>query len=335
VKRKLLWLTFNLLLAAVLLVGGFGWWLSDYADRPLGKALDSFVVQQGDSLSSVSRALEHKNVIPDHRLIMLIARLNHQETSLKAGEYRFDAGLSPNQLLNKMTRGDVVRRAVRFIDGHTFSQFRDSLARAQGLRHVLDGLDDAQVMQKIGHQGVPPEGRFFPATYDYQLGDSDADILVRAYDKMQSVLARGWETRTETFLKKPYDALILASIVEKETARPEERPLIAAVFLNRLRKGMKLQTDPTVIYGMGAAYQGNIRKKDLLRDTPYNTYTRAGLPPTPIANPGQEALDAVFHPASSKALYFVAKGDGSHYFSDTLAEHNKAVYRYQIARQKP
>ena len=334
-KRKLLWLMFNLLLAGIFAAGGFGWWLNDYADRPVGKSVDSFVVRPGDSLAAVSRALERQGIIPDHRLIMLIARLKRQETRLKAGEYRFDAGLSPNQLLDKMTRGDVVRRKVRFIDGHTFSQYRRSLAQAPGLTHLLDDLDDAGVMQKLGHEGVQPEGMFFPATYDYQLGDSDADILTRAYDKMQAVLAQGWATRTESFLKKPYDALILASIVEKETGKPDERPLIAAVFLNRLRKGMKLQTDPTVIYGMGAAYQGNIRKKDLLRDTPYNTYTRAGLPPTPIANPGREALDAVFHPANSKALYFVAKGDGSHHFSETLSEHNRAVYRYQIARKKP
>ena len=334
-KSRLFWLTLNLLLLMALALGAFVWWLGDYAEKPTGKSLDSFVVQRGDSLSQVAKRLEKNGIVSNYRLFMLIARLNHQQSSLKAGEYQIAANLGPRQILDKMTRGDVVRRMVRLTDGHSFRQFRESLSRAKGLKHVIDGLDDASVMKKLGHEDVKPEGMFFPATYDYKRDDTDLAILARAYEKMQAVLTAGWKTRTDKTLKKPYDALVLASIVEKETAKPEERPLIAGVFLNRLRKGMKLQTDPTVIYGMGDAYKGNIRKKDLLRDTPYNTYTRFGLPPTPIANPGKEALSAVFHPIETKALYFVAKGDGSHYFSTTLAEHNKAVYRYQIARKKP
>lgn len=332
--RILFWLTFNLGLLALIATGAIGWWLMDYADTPTGKSVESFIIEPGDSLSQVSNKLENEGIVSDSRLIKWIARLNNQQTSLKAGEYRFDANLSPNQILDKITRGDIVRRAVRLIDGHEFKLFRQALAQAEALKHTINELDDDALMSQLGHEGQSPEGLFFPATYDYKRGDSDRDILVRAYNKMQSALEAGWKTRSDSVLKTPYEALILASIVEKETGQPEERPLIAGVFINRLKKGMKLQTDPTVIYGMGENYHGNIRKKDLLKDTPYNTYTRAGLPPTPITNPGQAALDAVFHPAETRALYFVAKGDGSHEFSETLAEHNKAVYRHQIARQK-
>jgi len=309
--------------------------LEKISHEPLGKGVDSFVIKRGDSLSSVSNRLSTVGIVSDPRMIMLVARLNGMQARIKAGEYQINTDESLNQLLDKFTRGEVVRRAVRLIDGHAFSQFRESLAGAEGLKQTIGKLKDEEIMERLGHPGKKPEGLFFPATYDYQLGDSDMDILRRAYHKMQSVLSDVWKNRAHFMLKTPYEALILASIVEKETARPDERPLIAGVFLNRLKKGMMLQTDPTVIYGMGDAYKGNIRKKDLLKDTPYNTYTRFGLPPTPIANPGREALVAVLHPAKTSALYFVAKGDGSHYFSTTLAEHNKAVYRYQIARQKP
>jgi peptidoglycan lytic transglycosylase G len=253
---------------------------------------------------------------------------------LHAGEYALAPGMTPFMLLEKMATGQVVHHRVTLVDGWTFGQVRHTLDAAPKLRHTLDKLSDAAVMGKLGDGDRSPEGEFMPDTYDYVLGMSDLDILARAHHAMQAFLAKEWATRDESIpLRTPYQALILASLVEKETAVPAERPEIAGVFERRLKIGMKLETDPSVIYGMGAAYAGKIHKSDLENDTPYNTYTRYGLPPTPIALPGRAAIHAVLHPAAGDALYFVARGDGTHQFSATLAEQNAAVKQYILGRK--
>ena len=235
------------------------------------------------------------------------------------------------RLLDQVVAGRVIEYPVVLLEGWTFRQFLALLAQAPKLTHSISGLTVPAIMERLGHPGEHPEGRFFPDTYYYSAGQTDIMILANAYDKMHKLLQREWEGRENNLpLKNAYEALILASIVEKETGRDDERRLIAGVFINRLRHGMRLQTDPTVIYGMGQTFDGNLRLKDLRRDNPYNTYTRKGLPPTPIAMPGKDALQAVLHPMVTGALFFVARGDGSHEFSSTLEEHNAAVLKYQL-----
>ena len=256
-------------------------------------------------------------------------------SKLHAGEYALAPGMTPTVLLENMAAGKVLHRRVTLVDGWTFAQVRQALQRAPKLAHDIEGLTDAQVMAKLGDASQSPEGEFMPDTYDYVLGMSDLDILERAHKAMQAFLADAWAKRdTSIWMQQPYQALILASLVEKETAVPAERPQIAGVFERRLKLGMKLDTDPSVIFGMGAAYAGKIHKVDLETDTPYNTYTRAGLPPTPIALPSRAAIQAVLHPAPGDALYFVARGDGTHEFSATLAEQNAAVRKYILDKKK-
>ena len=252
---------------------------------------------------------------------------------LHAGEYALTAGMTPRDLLLNMAAGKVLQRNFTIVDGWTFRDLRQALAKAEKLRQDGAGLDDAQLMAKLGAPGEMPEGRFLPETYAYVKGDTDLDILRRAHAAMAKMLDTLWAQRDKQVpLATPYDALILASIVEKETGRAEERPRIAGVFVRRLQNHMLLQTDPTVIYGMGESYAGNIHKSDLVTDTPYNTYTRQGLPPTPIAMPGKPAIEAALHPAHGTELYFVSRGDGSHVFSSSLDEHNRNVACYQLKR---
>jgi len=263
----------------------------------------------------------------------LLAERMHVAGKLHAGEYALAPGITPRQLLADMAAGRVLQRNFTIVDGWTFGELRRALAQAEVLQHDTAGLDDATIMQRIGAGGEAPEGRFLPETYAYVKGDSELDILRRAHAAMERTLATLWPGRAPGLpLDTPYQALILASIVEKETGRADERAKIAGVFVRRLENHMLLQTDPSVIYGMGARYDGNIRRSDLAADTPYNTYTRPGLPPTPIALPGRPAIEAALHPAAGGALYFVARGDGSHVFSDTLAEHNRNVDCYQRKR---
>ncbi len=263
----------------------------------------------------------------------LLAEQMHVAGKLHAGEYALAPGITPRQLLADMAAGKVLQRNFTIVDGWTFAELRRALAQADVLQHDTSGLDDATIMQRIGAGGQAPEGRFLPETYAYVKGDSELDILRRAHAAMDRTLAALWPGRAPDLpLADPYQALILASIVEKETGRADERAKIAGVFVRRLENHMLLQTDPSVIYGMGARYDGNIRRSDLTADTPYNTYTRPGLPPTPIALPGKPAIEAALHPAAGDALYFVARGDGSHVFSSTLAEHNRNVDCYQRKR---
>jgi UPF0755 protein len=291
----------------------------------------SIDVGRGTSFRNIVGELRQRGVTHANPIYWrLLAEQMRVADRLHAGEYALDVGITPRQLLANMAAGKVLQRNFTIVDGWSFAELRQALAQAEKLRHDSAGLDDATIMQKIGAPGDAPEGRFLPETYAYVKGDGDLDILKRAHADMSKTLDALWPARDKNLpLTTPYDALILASIVEKETGRADERARIAGVFVRRLENHMLLQTDPSVIYGMGASYVGNIHKSDLTTDTPYNTYTRAGLPPTPIALPGKPALMAALHPAAGTELYFVARGNGEHVFSSTLEEHNRNVDCYQ------
>lgn len=323
-----------LLLAAVVATGWYWQRYKSFADAPLSgiEAGDSLVVQRGDSLGSVLRKLEQAGIATGDPLQwQVLARELGAAGRLQVGEYALQADASPRSLLLAMRDGKVVRRMFTIVEGWNIRDLRAALAKVESLQQDTSALDDAALMKALGHPGQHPEGRFLPETYAWVRGDSDLDLLKRAHAAMAKALDAAWAARAaDVPLKSKDEALVLASIVEKETGIAEERPAIAGVFARRLKTGMRLQTDPTVIYGMGAAYTGNIRRSDLTTDTPYNTYTRDGLPPTPIAMPGEAALEAATRPAAGDALYFVAVGDGSgrHVFSSSLAEHNAAVREY-------
>jgi UPF0755 protein len=291
-------------------------------------------VEKGSSLSRVNRQLYDAGVLPHPKLLSLFARLNGQ-TAIQAGQYRIEAGESALQLLNKFNRGDVLKYQITFPEGWSYRQW---LAQLTGIEQFSDirQLNDAQIMVAAGIDQANPEGWLFPDTYTYVSSDSAIDILARAHRKMVQVLDQTWQQRAPNLpYQSPYEALIMASIIEKETGLAEERPAIAGVFVRRLQRGMRLQTDPTVIYGLGDDYQGNITRAHLKSVTPYNTYRINGLPPTPIAMPSAAAIEAALHPQSGDELYFVARGDGGHYFSKSLDEHQKAVRQYQINQRAP
>ena len=310
-------------------------WLHDAEKKVLTYEPRNITVAKGTSMRGFANKLVAEDLLDEPWSFRFWARYRGLSTSLKTGEYQIPANATMSDVLLLVTSGKVIDYPVTFIEGWSFKQLREALSKQKNIRHTIDNLDDAAVMKIIDAEGVHPEGRFYPDTYRYTRTMSDVDILRQAYTKMISLLDDEWQKREKKLpLKNREQALILASIIEKETGAAEERPEISGVFINRLRKGMRLQTDPTVIYGMGESYKGNIRKKDLLKDTPYNTYTRSGLPPTPIAMPGGDSIHAALHPAKTKALYFVAKGNGTHYFSATLREHNNAVNKYQIKRRK-
>jgi len=317
-----------LLLAIVAAASSAAWWLT----RPLVLASDpvELSIEPGTPPREIAQAWVQAGVQASPLLLYEWFRWSGQSRKIRAGSYEISPGVTPMVLLNKMVRGDETLAVVRLIEGWTFRQFRAELAKADSLKPSTASLSDEQLMQAIGAPGVAPEGRFHPDTYAYSKGSGDLAVLKRAYRAMQKRLDAAWQQRApDSPLQSPDDALVLASIVEKETGVGADRGRVAGVFANRLRIGMPLQTDPTVIYGLGASFDGNLRKRDLLADTPYNTYTRAGLPPTPIAMPGNAALLAAVHPEATTALYFVSRGDGSSEFSDTLADHNRAVNRYQ------
>jgi UPF0755 protein len=292
---------------------------------------ESLDIGRGTSFTSIVEALRERGMTQTNAIYWrVLAEQMRLAGKLHAGEYAIVPGLTPRQLLLNMAGGKVLQRNFTIVDGWTFAQLREALAHADKLDHNSAGLDDATLMKKIDADGEAPEGRFLPETYAYVKGDTDLDILKRAHAAMSKTLDSLWSHRDKGLpLATAYDALILASIVEKETGRADERPRIAGVFVRRLEDHMMLQTDPSVIYGMGAQYTGNIHKSDLTTDTPYNTYTRAGLPPTPIALPGKPALLAAMHPAEGNELYFVSRGDGGHVFASSLEEHNRNVDCYQ------
>ena len=317
-----------LLLAAAGVAASAWWWLQ--RPLPLASTSAELSVEAGSTPREIAKAWVDAGVQTSPALLYEWFRWSGQARKIRAGSYEIDASATPRTLLDKMVQGRETLESVRFIEGWTLRQLRAELARAPSLKSATGGLSDEQLMMVLGAPGVPAEGRFFPDTYVYSRGVSDITVLRRAHRSMQQRLAEVWAERApDTPLKSPDEALTLASIVEKETGQAADRGLVAGVFANRLRVGMPLQTDPTVIYGLGAAFDGNLRKRDLLADTPYNTYTRGGLPPTPIALPGMASLRAAVKPQATKALYFVARGDGSSVFSETLAEHNRAVNKYQ------
>ena len=322
----------RLIALAVVLGGtaaaGLAWWLQ--RPLPLAGASAELSIETGNTPREIAQAWVDAGVATSPWLLYEWFRWSGQARKIRAGSYEIDAGATPRTLLAKMVQGRETLEAVRFIEGWTLRQLRAELARAPSLKPTTVGLSDEQLMAALGSPGVPAEGRFFPDTYVYSRGVSDLTVLRRAHRSLQQRLAAAWAERQPGLpLKSPEELLTLASIVEKETGRAADCGLVSGVFINRLRIGMPLQTDPTVIYGLGAAFDGNLRKRDLLADTPFNTYTRGGLPPTPISLPGMASLRAVVQPQATKALYFVARGDGSSVFSETLAEHNRAVNKYQ------
>jgi UPF0755 protein len=329
--RRLKWLL-ALALAGLLGVAG---WLYLFASRPLDPPRPDyeFTVKSGASLRALSRRLADEGLLPEANSFWVLGRLLDKDKGIQAGTYRLDRALTPVEILDKLNRGDVVAVEIAFIEGTTFRQWLAQLRQHPRVKQTLAGKSAEELRALVGLPEGNPEGWLFPDTYRFAPGSPDVEILRRAHAAMKKRLAEAWEARDpEVPLKTPYEALILASIVEKETGAAGERPLVASVFVNRLRKPMRLQTDPTVIYGLGEKFDGNIRKRDLTTDTPWNTYTRDGLPPTPIAMPGAASLAAATRPGKSDFLYFVGKGDGTHHFSRSLEEHNRAVAKYQLGR---
>ncbi|HSV44927.1 MAG TPA: endolytic transglycosylase MltG [Ramlibacter sp.] len=327
-RRFLLTVFFAAALLALAAGGWALWWV--YNPMAMPAATVDLSIEPGTLPRGVAQAVADAGVDVNPQLLFLWFRLSGQDRQIKAGSYELEPGLSPHRLLAKLARGEESLRAVTLVEGWTFRQFRATLYKEEVLKPDTKGLSDEAVMALVGRPGQHPEGRFFPDTYTYAKGSSDVAVLKRALRAMDKRLSEAWAQRSpEALAKSPEQALILASIVEKETGRSADRTKVSSVFNNRLRVGMPLQTDPTVIYGMGTAFDGNLRKKDLLADTPWNTYTRAGLPPTPIAMPGKASLLAAVQPAPGKALYFVSRGDGSSEFSESLEAHNRAVNKYQ------
>jgi UPF0755 protein len=318
-----------LLVGAVAVVVAWRWY-----DSALPMTVDRAEVRiaPGTSARGVARRLRESGVGVHEDIFVAVARATDATSSLRAGRYEINRGMTMHQLIDKLRRGEVLRERLTVVEGWTFRDLRAALSAQADLRQDSAKLSDADILKAIGAAESHPEGLFAPDTYLFDPGSSDIDLLRAAYRAQAERLQQAWAQRDVTLpLKTPYDALILASIVEKETGQSSERGLIAGVFINRLRIGMRLQTDPTIIYGLGEKFDGNLRKRDLLADGPYNSYTRAGLPPTPIALPGRAALEATLSPAATRALYFVARGDGTSVFSENLSDHNRAVYKYQIA----
>jgi UPF0755 protein len=309
-------------------VGGFSYW----AKTPITTQAEpiSFTVLPGSGVGAAAKEISAAGVPVNPFLLSTLARVTQKSGKIKAGSYELKPNTTPRGLIDQMVRGEFAQESLTIIEGWTFRQMREAVAANKGLRHDTATLSDTELMAKISKDYKEPEGLFFPDTYLFAKGASDLTIYKQAHTTLMTKLNAAWEKRAEGLpYTTPYQALVMASIVEKETGKESERPMIAAVFVNRLRKGMMLQTDPTVIYGIGQKFDGDIRKKDLETDTPYNTYMRAGLPPTPIALPGEKSLAAALGPATTEALYFVSRGDGSSQFSDNLPDHNRAVNKFQ------
>ena len=329
VVRRLLAL---IVLVGIALGGAAYWWLHQPLD--LGPEPLELAIEPGTTPRGVARDVVAAGVKTDARLLYAWFRVSGQDRAIKAGNYEIPPGTTPISLLQKLARGEEALRALTLVEGWNWRQVRQALAKEEQLKRDSATLTDEALMAQLGRPGVAPEGRFFPDTYTYAKGSSDIALLRRALHAMDRRLEAAWAQRAaDTPLKSAEEALILASIVEKETGKASDRGQIAGVFANRLRVGMLLQTDPTVIYGLGEKFDGNLRRRDLQTDTPWNTYTRAGLPPTPIAMPGKASLLAAVQPDATRALYFVAKGDGASHFSTSLEEHNRAVNRYQRGQQ--
>lgn len=322
----------TLFFLALILTIGSGAWVVWYANQtlPVGVFPKTFSITSGTSLDRLAVQLKAAGIVDSTWSFRILGRVLGKSTALKAGEYEIRRPMTPVELLEKIERGDVTKAAVQFIEGWTSREIRAALRQQIMLEHPSEAMDDQALLAAIGATEGHIEGLFFPDTYFFTPRSPDIDILRRAYQAQRNKLMAEWQTRAPNLpYRTPYEALIMASIIEKETGVEDERARIAAVFINRLNQGMRLQTDPTVIYGLGPSFDGNLRKEDLLRDTPYNSYTRTGLPPTPIAIPGAAAIHAALHPEATNDLYFVSRGNGRHVFSSTLDAHNRAVKRYQ------
>ena len=318
-------------LLAAAAAGGAWAWMNRSLDLPAEKV--EFIVAPGSTPRAVARAMAEAGIPIWEDGFAWLARLSERDKLIKAGGYEARAGDSPWVLLERLARGDMVQRQITFLEGWTYAQFRQALRANPDVKQTLGDISDAALMARLGSSIKEPEGMFFPDTYVFTPGTSDFDLLRRAYRQEQQVLAEAWaERQPDLPLSSPYEALVLASIIEKETGHGPDRSRVAGVFINRLRRGMMLQTDPTVIYGMGERYKGRIRRADLQADTPWNTYTRAGLPPTPIAAAGRASLLAAVQPERHKYLYFVSRGNGTSEFSANLSEHNRNVARYILGR---
>ena len=321
-----------LLVVALLLPALLPGWLIYFAGQPLQLPVTpfQFELKSGASLHSIASQLVDMRLLAEPWSFMVLARTLGKSSQVKPGHYELSTAIAPLELLNKITKGLLAQSEITLIEGQTFAQMRKILDAHPDATHDSTGLSETEILQRVGATEAAAEGLFFPDTYAFNKGMSDLDILKRSYKTMQNRIASAWEKRdTSVPYATPYEALIMASIIEKETASKTERPIISAVFVNRLRSRMRLQTDPTVIYGIGDQYDGTLHKRDLATDTPYNTYIHPGLPPTPIAMPGLASIEAALNPTDSQALYFVARGDGSHEFSASLAEHNRAVAKFQ------
>ena len=334
-KRKFLMLLETLLILAGLAVGVAAWKVNSALEQPLAVSQEQLLdVPARSTPGGVFMRMEAAGTVRDAFWLRLYWRFNRNGQPLQVGEYRMTPGMTVQDLLGVWQRGEVVQYSLTLVEGWNFRQVRAALAKQEKLKQTLQGLDDKQVMEKLGHADVFPEGRFFPDTYKFVRGMTDVELLQQAYARLDEVLAKEWAERaSDAPYKEPYQALIMASLVEKETGVPQERGEIAGVFVRRLATGMLLQTDPTVIYGMGERYVGKLTRADLREPSPYNTYLISGLPPTPIAMVGREAIHAALNPEPGSSLYFVARGDGSHVFSDDLDAHNTAVREYQLKRR--
>ncbi|MDN4545856.1 endolytic transglycosylase MltG [Pseudomonas sp. C32] len=334
-RRKLLLLLETGLVLAGLMLGASAWKIHSALVQPLNITQEKLLeVPKGTTPNRTFLKMEADGVIKDAFWLRVYWRFNLPKQPLHSGEYRMVPGMTVEGLIDLWKRAEMVQYSLTLVEGWNFHQVRAALARDEKLEQTLDGLSDSQVMDKLGHTGVFPEGRFFPDTYRFVRGMSDVELLKIAYDRLNDVLAKEWAQRSaDVPYTEPYQALIMASLVEKETGVPQERGQIAGVFVRRMAIGMLLQTDPTVIYGLGDRYSGKLNRAHLREATPYNTYMNAGLPPTPIAMVGREAIHAALNPVEGSSLYFVARGDGSHVFSDDLDAHNNAVREYQIKRR--
>jgi UPF0755 protein len=333
IKRLFVWS----ILAAILIVAILVFQLLQFqhGNIALPQQPTIFLIKSGSNIKSIAQDLSMQKIIDDPWLFILLAKVKGVETRVRAGEYQIETEMTPDDLLVKFTQGSSIQYSFTVIEGWSFRQMFAAIADDPVIEHTLEGKSNQEIMTLLGYPDQHPEGMFFPDTYRFPKGTSDVDFLRRAYQVMQKHLAREWSQRASGLpLDSSYEALILASIIEKETGAGFERPLISGVFIQRMKKNMRLQTDPTIIYGLGEKFDGNIRFRDLKKDTPYNTYLHAGLTPTPIALPGLGAIRAALHPATTDALYFVSKGDGTHHFSATLGEHNAAVKRYQLKGHK-
>lgn len=322
---------FTTVVALTALGAAWVWWS---VHKPIEPGAEPYAIASGENLRTFSQQLKQRGVIDETITLRLWGRLTGEGRKIKAGTFELEKQNRLVDVLGQLVRGDVVQHRIAFIEGWRFRQWLQALKDADQMTHTLEGLGHEQIMSEIGAPGVHPEGRFFPDTYSYGAGARDIDILRQAYERMNKTLDAAWQSRADDLpLVNADQALTLASIIEKETGAAPERARIAGVFINRLRKRMRLQTDPTVIYGLGEAFDGNLTRAHLRADNPYNTYTRKGLPPTPIAMPGADAINAALNPMTTDEIFFVSKGDGTHQFSRTLDEHNAAVRKYQLKKK--